>query len=836
MSTYRYQPGDRPLDGYTVRAPAGRGGFGEVYFAESDAGREVALKALYVTQGYDEIELRGIRHCMNLKSPHLVSIFDVKTAEDGTPFVVMEYVAGPSLRDLLNDSPEGLGPDKAAFFLREVAKGLSHLHGYGVVHRDLKPANIFYEDGYVKIGDYGLSKLMSADPVASQTVTVGTVHYMAPEIGAGKYDKSIDLYALGCLLYEMLTGRVPYSGDSPSEVLMKHLQAEPELDDVPEAFAKVIRKALQKDPADRYASATETVEDLFGTEHVRNSVSQLNADELSVIAKRVGRKLETPPANNVSPGGVPLRALRPAAGAKTPPAANERRWPSQGRGLFLMLTVILALVAAALTGTGMERHADEGFWSSLFMLMFVGPATTWAVTRGSRYEPDPLLGTRLGFAIRPILSHALIALPFIFIVVAGGVSDRVGSHLVTAAFFSALVTACVYWPRYTHPDRAVAFSPGLWVGLGLAAALPTLVLMPEAVAIAFVLPVIIALGAQLVRPTNTPHPVAPLSPATPVVPLPVPVAEPPHPEAAPVSPQPKAESQTEPTDTSSRHSRLAALLLCAVWIIMPLGGLHRFYVGKWFTGILWLCTFGLFGIGQLIDGILILCGAFTDTQGKPLVRWELAGPPQSRSAHVTRKSAAVKRTWTPRIDGRINPFAMMLHLFGILLLLVSLALVMPVFMSLPQAVSVLPVFENMREEIAREFGYDAWPLLLGRLIGIVGLAGIVLGTFMIVMGRRGGALHCLRALAAGGLFFFFAMMSMTEDGFRAVSDWKLNQMQTTLLEQGQTGFAATLDLYLDQGMTNVIGGFATLAIGMVLMAIPARSRVISHSTRPEVSS
>jgi len=291
VPTYRYQPGDRPLEGFTVRAPAGRGGFGEVYFAESDAGREVALKALFVQQGHDEIELRGIRHCMNLKSPHLVSIFDVKNGHDDTPFVVMEYVAGPSLRDLLNDAPAGLGPDKAAFFLREVAKGLSHLHGYGVVHRDLKPANIFYEDGYVKIGDYGLSKLMSADAQASQTITVGTVHYMAPEIGAGKYDKSIDLYALGCLLYEMLTGKVPYAGASPSEVLMKHLQAEPDLRDVPEHFARVIKKALQKDPDQRYATAAEMVEDLFGEDHVRNSVSQLNAAELSTYAARAGRKV-----------------------------------------------------------------------------------------------------------------------------------------------------------------------------------------------------------------------------------------------------------------------------------------------------------------------------------------------------------------------------------------------------------------------------------------------------------------------------------------------------------------------------------------------------------------
>ncbi|MEO2016528.1 MAG: hypothetical protein ABGZ53_19395 [Fuerstiella sp.] len=95
MAAYHYQQGDRPLDGYTIRYALGRGGFGEVYFAVSDSGREVALKAV---QNFEEVELRGIGHCMNLKSPHLVMIFDIKHAADGMPWVIMEYVSGPSLR------------------------------------------------------------------------------------------------------------------------------------------------------------------------------------------------------------------------------------------------------------------------------------------------------------------------------------------------------------------------------------------------------------------------------------------------------------------------------------------------------------------------------------------------------------------------------------------------------------------------------------------------------------------------------------------------------------------------------------------------------------------
>ena len=111
MQGYTFKRGDRPLDGYTIERAIGRGGFGEVYYALSDSGREVAIK---VVQSYEPIELRGVSQCMNLKSPHLVSIFDIKHNEANRPFVIMEYVAGPSLRELLDDSPSGLGEQKAA--------------------------------------------------------------------------------------------------------------------------------------------------------------------------------------------------------------------------------------------------------------------------------------------------------------------------------------------------------------------------------------------------------------------------------------------------------------------------------------------------------------------------------------------------------------------------------------------------------------------------------------------------------------------------------------------------------------------------------------------------
>ncbi|MCK6483556.1 MAG: protein kinase, partial [Phycisphaerae bacterium] len=139
---FTLKQGDRPLEGYTIQRGVGRGGFGEVYHALSDGGKEVALKYL---RDNPQVELRGVAHCLNLKNPHLVTIYDIKQNKAGEWFVVMEYVNGPSLRDLMIDAPRGLGVQKAAYFLREIGRGLAYLHDHGIVHRDMKPGNIFYE-------------------------------------------------------------------------------------------------------------------------------------------------------------------------------------------------------------------------------------------------------------------------------------------------------------------------------------------------------------------------------------------------------------------------------------------------------------------------------------------------------------------------------------------------------------------------------------------------------------------------------------------------------------------------------------------------------------------
>ena len=316
---YTFKHGDRPLEGYTIQRGVGRGGFGEVYYAVSDGGREVALKYL---RDNPDVELRGVSHCMNLKSPHLVTIFDVKKNAEGDYFIVMEYVSGPSLRDLLIAEPDGLGPQKAAFFLREISKGLAYLHDRGIVHRDLKPGNIFYEDGYVKIGDYGLSKFIAVSRHSAQTASVGTVHYMAPEVGSGNYSRGVDIYALGVMLYEMLLGKVPFEGSSLGEVLMKHLTEQPEVDKLPHPFGQVIRKSLAKDPTDRYQTVEQMIEELFGVEDVQQSLVGFNPTSLSGAVRRaVGDFADSPlpSPNPPKPGPAgPAPYGQPAAAGPPP--------------------------------------------------------------------------------------------------------------------------------------------------------------------------------------------------------------------------------------------------------------------------------------------------------------------------------------------------------------------------------------------------------------------------------------------------------------------------------------------------------------------------------------
>lgn len=256
ITRFTYSTGARPLDGYTIKRGIGAGGFGEVYFAVSDAGKEVAIKRI---QRNLDVEIRGVSQCLNLKHPNLVSIHDIRYDDEGQAWVVMEYVRGESLKDDIERHPDGMPVAAMLEWFSGICAGVEYLHDHGIVHRDLKPGNIFRDEGVVKIGDYGLSKYISCSRRSGQTESVGTFHYMAPEIGRGVYGKEIDLYALGIILYELLSGRVPFDGESSHEIIMKHLTALPDVSSIPVAFRSTIERALFKDPSKRFSS----VKDLF---------------------------------------------------------------------------------------------------------------------------------------------------------------------------------------------------------------------------------------------------------------------------------------------------------------------------------------------------------------------------------------------------------------------------------------------------------------------------------------------------------------------------------------------------------------------------------------------
>lgn len=396
---FTYRSGQRPLDGYTIKRGVGQGGFGEVYFAVSDGGKEVALKLL---RGHSDVELRGVANCLNMKHPNLVHVYDLKEDEHGDKWLVMEYVLGESMASVLNRHPHGVPLNLAKEWFAALARAVGYLHDRGVVHRDLKPANIFIEAGTLKVGDYGLCKSISVSQ--KQTRTVGTVHYMAPEVSTGNYSQRIDIYACGVLLHELLTGKVPFDGESDGEILMKHLTATPDLTLVPEAFQPILAKALDKNPLRRYASMAEmakavdvVMDSLAPAEGVPVAAVAAVSTGLSKAVPMAHRKDPTPPplpqmaapvAAAVTLPVQPVAAVlppplpRPGVSDATPlPKARPITWKDRAVGnlgavVFAPVVAALGLIPYALvTGTA-DGHA-------LGKLFLVTTAAAWAMLVGT---------------------------------------------------------------------------------------------------------------------------------------------------------------------------------------------------------------------------------------------------------------------------------------------------------------------------------------------------------------------------------------------------------------------------------------------------------------------
>jgi len=253
---------------YTVLKKLGEGGKGIVFKARDTAlNRVVAIKMLKnpVTTGeaYSRF-MTEAQSVAKLNHPNIVSIHDIGK-EDEKPFFVLEFVEGHSLRDLIESSPEG--KCDASTILRvgiDVCNALQYAHSQGILHRDVKPENIMITaEGVAKLMDFGLAKMLGQPRQTQEGVIVGTVSYVAPEIALGKGAEAwSDLYSLGAVLYEAVTGRPPFPGEDPVKIIFSHIHDYPVSPDrlnpnVPHALAKCIMKLLEKDPAKRYQTSAD---------------------------------------------------------------------------------------------------------------------------------------------------------------------------------------------------------------------------------------------------------------------------------------------------------------------------------------------------------------------------------------------------------------------------------------------------------------------------------------------------------------------------------------------------------------------------------------------------
>lgn len=370
---FTYRSGQRPLEGFTLKRGVGQGGFGEVYFAVSDGGKEVALKLL---RGHTDAELRGIMHCLNLKHPNLVHLYDLRNDDHGDKWVVMEYVFGESLAQMLSRHPKGLPSELIREWLAALARGVSYLHDQGVVHRDLKPANIFIEHGHLKIGDYGLSRRMSSSERGELTRGIGTPHYMAPEIKNGNYSRSIDVYACGVVLYEMLTGHPPFEGETPAEVLMKHQLDRPDFSQIPANLRPILERVLEKDPAKRYATMMEfarAVEAVLGGER-REEIAHPGTIPPPIPARTVESK--APMSDTVVDERRPVVALpakSPSRKRYEPPGTIRERLMEITSGLTLV-----PIVAGVLTAPCAFLEAGTS-WTVLARVFLLATLLAWGL-------------------------------------------------------------------------------------------------------------------------------------------------------------------------------------------------------------------------------------------------------------------------------------------------------------------------------------------------------------------------------------------------------------------------------------------------------------------------
>ncbi|MDX6423764.1 MAG: eukaryotic-like serine/threonine-protein kinase [Gaiellaceae bacterium] len=328
---------------YKIIRKLGSGGMANVYLAEDqELGRRVAIKILNERHANDEQFVdrfrREAKHAAGLSHPNIVAIYDRGEAE-GTYYIAMEYLDGRSLKELI--VARGPAPVHVAIdYARKILDALRFSHRNGIVHRDIKPHNVIVDaEGRVKVTDFGIARAGTSQMTEVGSI-IGTAQYLSPEQAKGApVDQTSDLYSVGIVLYELLTGKVPFTGDSPVEIAMKHISAVPEppsslRPDIPEDLDLIVLRALGKTPEDRYPSAEEMDKDL------------------ARVAQGLGVSRETEEAATQILSRSQLTPATMVAAPPRPPAEvlYEYEQPRRGRPGWPWLLVGLLVLAAALTG------------------------------------------------------------------------------------------------------------------------------------------------------------------------------------------------------------------------------------------------------------------------------------------------------------------------------------------------------------------------------------------------------------------------------------------------------------------------------------------------------
>jgi eukaryotic-like serine/threonine-protein kinase len=333
---------------YRIVRKLGTGGMANVYLAEDEVlGRRVAIKILDDRHAGDDqfVERfrREAKNAASLSHPNIVSIYDRGEAE-GTYYIAMEYLDGRSLKELI--VARGPAPVNVAIdYARQILAALRFAHRHGIVHRDIKPHNVLVDaEGRLKVTDFGIARAGTSQMTEAGSI-IGTAQYLSPEQAKGApVDQTSDLYSVGVVLYELLTGVVPFSGDTPVEIAMKHLSSAPEPPsekraEIPRDLDLVVLRALAKDPADRYQSAEEMDVDL--TRVARGAAVSPETEEAAtaIIAR--------PPSTAVT-AITPPRTREPVPYA--PPAAYYDYDEPRRRAVWPWLVALLFVVAAIIGG------------------------------------------------------------------------------------------------------------------------------------------------------------------------------------------------------------------------------------------------------------------------------------------------------------------------------------------------------------------------------------------------------------------------------------------------------------------------------------------------------